>query len=411
MIKRRFFVVDIGSSKVSAGLAVCTKAGKILNFYSELAKRNVPSQVNLHFSSDLSDIISSLKASLEEKSGSKLSQAYMNIDSQFVSYRLSRAQTSLSEYNCRPIYFSDVLRLRNQARCLGLRMDEEVIHEFPLKFIVDSDLTTIDPVGRVGRKLEMVLFLLSCNTLGIATLRKVSAQAGLKLKGVTFSGMASTAAILNRREKARNAVIIDIGASSTKIVILLQGYVRAIKVIASAGDNITDSLASFLKIPFALAEELKRKHGSVSAENLDSQEDIMIKSSNSYRSIKRGQVCKGLKPAVEGLINSIKAYLESQGLVDSHVLVCGGTALLDGFLEALENCLSLKVMLGRPDLQHLPVQKRKRSLRDPAQATMVGLLEFARGKSTFIPQSLKVNKRQFLSQFLQHARHLYSEYF
>ena len=410
MAERQVFIIDIGASKVSAGLAICARGNRIFDIFTEFTKRrNVSSDTNLRYSSDLSDIISAMKSSLEKKSNVRLKNVCVNIDSQFVSCRLSRAQVALAQRSCRPILFSDVKRVKNQARYLGLKLDEEVLHEFPSSFIIDSDYSIPNPVGKLARKLEVNLFLVTSKTLEIDNLARMINGCGLKLKTVSFSGLAAASAILNSKKNMQNAVVVDIGAVTTKIVSFNCGLLCDIKVIPFAGNDITEAIAGSLKTTKALAEELKKRYGSVAPESLQSKEDIMVKTRNSYKTIKRSQISKAMAGKAEKLINSLKSYLDSLSLERPRIFVCGGTALLDGFLEALESRISSHVVLGRPNVDFLPFYRRNSFFKNPAQATMVGLLTLK--SSILMPPSSRPKRGEFLTQAIQKARQVYCEYF
>lgn len=56
-------------------------------------------------------------------------------------------------------------------------------------------------------------------------------------------------------------VVIDIGAGTTKVVIVDEGVVRGSHIISMGGQDITLTLAKALNVPFVKAEEMKRRAG------------------------------------------------------------------------------------------------------------------------------------------------------
>lgn len=411
MIKGKVFVVDIGASKISASLAICAKNNKIIDIFSESAKRDASLSAENFYTPQLSDIIRSQKASLEKKSNLKLQQVFVNIGSPFVSSRVSKATIALAEKFGRKISFSDIKNVLNQARLLGLKIDEEVIGEFPIKFILDSNIQTLNPIGKVARSLEVELLLVTARVSGIDCISKIIAATGMKLRKVFFSGIASAISILGPKTKINNLAVIDIGALTTKIVLFSQGSLSEIKIIPFAGDSITEGISSTLKLVFELAEGLKINYGSVTSEHLQSQEDILLKLPLAYKPIRRSEVCLAMLPKVEKLIYSIHEVIAQAPKEVDSVFVCGGSALLDGFLESLENKISRPVIMGMPYIDFLPMHKRSNFLKNPAQVTLVGLLALALERNILKPASEQPNKQVMLSRFFQKAKEVYSDYF
>ncbi|MEW6009436.1 MAG: cell division FtsA domain-containing protein [Candidatus Omnitrophota bacterium] len=411
MNKGKLFVVDIGAGKITSSVAICAKGNKIIDIFSESTKRDAQPSAENFYTSQLGDIITVHRASLEKKSNLNLQQVFVNIGSPFVSSQISRATVALAEKFGKRISLSDIKNVRNQARLLGLKIDEEIIHEFPIKFILDSKVETLNPIGKSARSLEVELLLVTSKTIGIERISNIIAATGMKLKKVFFSGLASAISILGPKTKINNVAVIDIGALTTKIVFFSQGMPSQIKIIPFAGNNITDGVSSSLKLVFDLAEELKINYGSVTSEQIESEEDILLKLPNAYKPIRRREVCLAMLPKVEKLIYAIKEVIDQNSKEVDSVFVCGGSALLDGFLESLENKISRPVIMGMPYIDFLPPHKRPNFLKSPAQVTLVGLLILALGKDIFKPALEKPDKQMWLGRFFQKAKEVYSDYF
>lgn len=411
MAEKQIFAIDIGASKVSAALAIAGKFDKFSDVFTDSVKRTLSASSHIQYTNDLSGIITRMKNSLEEKAGTKIREAFVNIDSEYINCQISRAAMALVERSLREVTFSDIKRIEGTARSLGLKMDEEVIHQFPLQFIVDSNLSTVNPVGKLARKLEVDLFLVSAKTLGLDNLAKIVNQSGLKAKRITFSGIASAAAILEKTGKDKKVIVIDIGAATTKIVTFSGIAPKLINIIPFAGNNITLHLASALKLPVDLAEELKKSYASVAPDAIDSDKDIMVKTANAYKPIKRCDLCKAALAPVEKLIYLVRDSLSSCPDSVEKICVCGGSALLDGFLEFMENKISSCVVLGQPNLEYFPSHKRTNFFKSPAQATLVGLLTLASNNMMFTADSLKPRASHIVNRVVQKARKVYYDYF
>jgi len=119
---------------------------------------------------------------------------------------------------------------------------------------------------------------------------------------------------------------------------------------------LTLQLEDTLKIPFELAEDLKKSYASIGDYNqIQEDREVLIKRNNLYKPIKQKMISEIVTVRARLICQGIKERLEnivSPEEVDNFTAV-GRSVLLEGFLEALENSLGLPVKLGRishPDI-------------------------------------------------------------
>ena len=62
-------------------------------------------------------------------------------------------------------------------------------------------------------------------------------------------------------EKEYGVCLVDIGGGTTDIAIYVEGTVWHTAVIPIGGDHVTNDITYLLNAPFALAEDVKIKHG------------------------------------------------------------------------------------------------------------------------------------------------------
>jgi cell division protein FtsA len=70
---------------------------------------------------------------------------------------------------------------------------------------------------------------------------------------------------LDRKQKESGVAVVDIGASTTNIVVIEDGEVEHIAVIPMGGSHITNDLSYWLKTDLDVAELVKLKHASLSS--------------------------------------------------------------------------------------------------------------------------------------------------
>lgn len=127
--------------------------------------------------------------------------------------------------------------------------------------------------------------------------------------------------------------ILDIGAGSTKMVVVDYGIVRLSHTIPKGSQDITMSISRSLGLDFAKAEEIKRKVGLV--EQFDGQD-----------------ISTTINTIIEFIFNEankvIGDYQAKHHRAIGKVMFIGGGALLRGLIEAAGKNFEVPVELGRP---------------------------------------------------------------
>ncbi len=125
-----------------------------------------------------------------------------------------------------------------------------------------------------------------------------------------------------------NCVIIDIGARSTGLNIIENGFLRLSRNLNIGGDTITDKIAQALNISIFRAEQFKKDFGI----------------SNSTF------IPDAIKPVLNSIKNEVKQLLtlyQSQNVKVEKILLVGGGANMPGIVGFFED-LNIKVELGNP---------------------------------------------------------------
>ena len=128
-------------------------------------------------------------------------------------------------------------------------------------------------------------------------------------------------------------MLLDFGASRTKVVIVEYGVVKAFHIINRGSQDITNSLSKSLSIPFSKAEEMKREFGLYGS-SLDRNVAEIAKLSVDY--------------VLSEANNAISGYERKYQKTVSKVILSGGGSMLKGFFEAARSNFSCEVELGNP---------------------------------------------------------------
>jgi cell division protein FtsA len=355
MLNNYICTIDIGSSKISAAVAQL-KRNRILNIYFDSVPSKGVKRGIIIDSIGLVDSIGRVLKYLKVKSGVKIKFVYTNISGQDIVTKHSHAIIPLAERGNKVIALSDVQKANEQARILGSSLEEEIIHEIPTSYTIDSRNCVSAPVGLYSHRLEVDLYLICAKLSTVQNLARVINQSGYEIKGLFFSGLATSQAVFNGEYKDGLNILCDIGSDITELLLFKDGTLRDIKILPFGGDDLTLQLSNELKIPFDLAEDAKRSYGSVGDySRINEEKEILVKKHNLYKPIKQRLVSQIITSKAKSFCDSLKDALEETVPCEevNNFVATGRTLLLEGFLEMLENSLGISVKLGHignPDI-------------------------------------------------------------
>jgi type IV pilus assembly protein PilM len=165
----------------------------------------------------------------------------------------------------------------------------------------------------------------------LSTVRTVEA-AGLRVIRVDLASFAVLRA--TGRVGVDVEAIADIGAHATSVIVHVDGQPRIVRTLPRGGADITEVVATQLKISGDEAEALKRNVGLSPGLN--------------------PAVAAAMREAVRPLVSELRssfAYLASGGEAATRVSrlsLCGGSALMPGLVELMHSELGVEVYLADP---------------------------------------------------------------
>ncbi len=298
---------------------------------------------------EFSDCIQKTVAGLSHKTGFKINTIHIGMGGDLINVRESSAVIPLLDHGNKVITGQDVKKVRHQARLLGIHLEEEILHDFPKYFKVDDVNTAINPVGLYGRKLGGHFLLLLTNLTRMRNIAKAVNQAGFELGESYFSSYAASVVALDKKAKADGVALIDIGSTSTAILIFKDGLLQNVQVIPWGGSHVTQSIATQLNLALDLAEEIKKSHAVAHKTSPDNEEEILVKREHGYMPIKRAGISQAIGPEVDKFIEHIQKSIKGSEYyhhLNAGLVMVGGGSLLPGLIERIEEVTNLSVSNG-----------------------------------------------------------------
>ncbi|MDE1160969.1 MAG: cell division protein FtsA [Acidobacteriaceae bacterium] len=294
----------------------------------------------------------------------------------------------------------DVRSAIDRARSIGLAPDREVLHLLPQQFILDDQSAIHDPVGMVGNRLEVSLHISTCSGSAAQSVVTCANKAGLEVTDTVFEGIAAAEAVLSADERELGVCIVDIGASSTELVVFFEGSVAHTAVLPIGGDHFTNDLAVGLHVSLDEAEGLKRAYGNCVVTAVPQLNEIEIggdlaTGGQTARIVRQRFLAEILEPRARELLTMLRDNLRQGGVLEAMGAGCvftGGGANLTGLLDHAESLLRVPARIGYP----VPLSRMPAELAKPEFSVAIGMLLY-----THRTQVRKASEEQGLRQKLK----------
>ncbi|MFA5059933.1 MAG: cell division protein FtsA [Candidatus Omnitrophota bacterium] len=352
MMRERIYCgLDLGSQSIKSS-AVKTRSGG----HAEILGVHESPTVGLKKTSiadlnELSEAIHQNLKNLAKKINLKIKDIQLGIGGHFIESRYSHAVVPLLDKGGKAITRGDIRNVNQHARLLGIKMEEEMLHDFPQNYTVDDIInTSSDPLGLYGRKLGVNSLLIFTKVALASNIIRAVNQVGFEASRMTFSSLCCAQHVLNKKSRNDGCIFIDVGASTADILIFKDNVLRQIDIIHLGGDHVTKNIAQSLNLPFDLAEDIKKSYAVALADDAKKTGEILIKRDANYMPIRREKIYEAIEPEITKLVNAISNTIQSSGLSDKlagGIVVGGGGALLPGFIERVEETTKMASMMGR----------------------------------------------------------------
>jgi cell division protein FtsA len=305
--------------------------------------------------------------------GVEVTRAYVGVAGADIRGINSQGAVSVARKD-REITRHDIDRAIALARS-GLPPDREVLHVIRPEFSVDDETGIADPLGMLGRRLEVRVHFVTAQVPRLKTLRSCVIRAGIEVAELVFEPLAIAEAILTADERELGTLIVDIGAGTTGVAVLLNGELHHSAVLPVGAGHFTNDLSMVLRTPFAEAERLKIKHGFCLARIGAEEEGLSIPAvgGGAARVVPITQMCEVLGPRAEELFSLIRHEVARSALYDrlrGGVVLTGGGAQLDGLLDVARRTLNCNARSGLPQT----LRGLNEVVQSPIWVTSCGLL-------------------------------------
>lgn len=317
--------LDIGSSKVSAVAARIEPSGEL----TILSQATCPSAgVSRGAIEDLSRAANAVGKALTKISANisgRPGEIYANISGSSLKGTISKGMVPIS-LRGREITRRDMAKCVNAGSTIHLPFDRDIVHRIVHNFWVDDGSPVTNPLGLFASRLYCEVYVITADANHIQNIYKCASLAGYDIKETVLSGIADGFSLLDEKEKAGGALLVDMGDSLTEAYIFRNGTLFDFEIIPVGAREVEGELMGRFE----------------------------------------------LNAAIDRISDRLKGYISSGGKISS-IVATGGLTFIDGIVELLESKLPRPVKMGAAT----DIKGDITSIDSVRLSTAIGLVRYA----------------------------------
>lgn len=370
--------LDIGGSKVCCLIARVSDAGQINVIgigYHESKGLKAGRIIDMDAASRA---IGQAVQAAENMAGETIHTVTVSVSSVQTGSQLLRGEVSIPHGE---VTESDIRRTLAFARDIEIPGQSELIHAIPVGYSVDEQYGIIDPRGLHGHKLQTDIHAITLGTGTIQNLERCINANHLSVEGFCADIYASALSCLVEDEIDLGCTIIDMGAATTSIGVMLDGQLVFADAVPVGGQHVTQDIARGLTTPMNHAERLKTLYGHAIRNARDESDLIEVPQigeddKSGGHVVPRSFLTGIIQPRLEETFELVRARLEASGFSSTtgrRVVLTGGACQLSGLRDIAALMLDKQIRIASP--QH--VTGLAEATAGPAFSAACGLLIYA----------------------------------
>ena len=386
---RTVLAIDIGSTKICAIIANIDSENNIQITGAGIAKAQGLKKGSITNIELASKSIKSALADAKRVAGVDIKKATVSISG---AYTKSLVSSGIVNIPNKEISLKEIERvMRTSLYNANIPNEYEILHTLPFNFKVDDQDYIEDPLGMNASRLEVETHIITTQKSNFHNLRKAVRAAGVEVENVVLSGYASAIAVLNDDEKELGVGVVDMGGSTSNIVIHSGNAIRFNDFLGVGSNHITNDLSMALHTPLNVADSVKMEYGSLHSPNNDLIELPIIGDETSTHEVSLEVVHNVIYARVEETLMILAQFIENSGLKDqigAGIVLTGGFSKMDGIRDlAIATFGSMPVRLARP----IEMDGLFDSLRDAEYSSVIGLIMYS--AHAYTAYEIDANKR------------------
>lgn len=381
--------LDLGSQTIKALMAVVEQDGG-LTFISggEFPSAGIREGMVSAPEQASAALVAALDA-LEDASGARVMSAYVSVGGSRVRSHAAHAETTVTQMD-QAITLREVEQVVSAARMAKVGdAHSEQLHVIPRGYSIDGVGGIPNPVGMVGFELGVDTCIVTAPLSVTQNLVRLLHDTETEPDDLIAGPLAASASVRDQATAGLPCAVVNIGAQTTGVAIYADGAIAQCDCLPLGGDTITRQMAHKLRLPFEVAETLKRRYATCLPDEVSDDDLIEMDAvSGSEELLPARVLAESAAEAAQELALAVRSQLQQaqrQRLRPATLLLTGGGAELGGLDALLANATQTPALVARPSgitgapppltrpsfavatgLLLLGARQRRRSMKRPA---------------------------------------------
>lgn len=261
-------------------------------------------------------------------------------------------ESGVSERDCRLAH--------KKALQIKLPQDLEILHTFIENYTSNDEFISQSPIGLFAHRLGVRLHALLMDKRVIDDYYRCLQKVGLgRLRIVAFDMIANAWATLSPEEREAGALLVNVGAAESDVVVLAGGILAHFNTIALGGDALTKDIAKVMRYSHLDAEVAKKKIGRAISKDFSVNGGDAGPEAATFREQRNQDISRArlndiidiIEARVEEIFFDVSRTIARFGLtkpLKAGAILTGNTMLLEGIESIGERMLNLPCRIGRP---------------------------------------------------------------
>lgn len=349
---------------------------------------------------DAARAITEAVESAEQNAGAEVTKCAIGIGGTQIEGLNQRGITPVTEPGRPPreVTRSDIERAIDNARAVFIPQDRELLHVVAQSFTVDALKNIKDPTNMMCARLEADVHVITASKTTIQNIKRCVSRAGYESSGIMLKTLAATQAVVHDDEMDLGSILIDMGAGTTDVLVLLGGAPVCTVSIPVGGNLVTNDIAIVKGIPVSAAEKIKIESGCCFIDNIEIDREVIIPGvgGRDPELTTQTELCSIIQPRVEEIFSMVRSAVISNSNVrrlSGNIILTGGGAQMEGVVECAQAVFGTSaVRIGTPE----KLGGAEAEYRRPEFATVIGLV--IANKNAVQEKNGRKNKKPFSSE-------------
>lgn len=285
----------------------------------------------------------------ERMSGHQVQAASININGAHITAMSSKGVIAVNSQNPE-ITEEDLARAQEAATVVQLPANREILQVTPRSYQLDGQENIKDPIGMSGVRLEVDAHVITALSPHVKNLLRSLDMTQTGANHVLVAGLAAAKAVLSQQQMENGVAVVDLGGTTTSVVVYEEGDLQHVAVLPMGSVNITNDLAIGLRTDLDVAEAVKLERASALPAGKDAPKNFEFKQGNEthkFATKDLDMIVGARLDEIFELIDKELASIDRSGKLPGGIVLTGGGANLKGLADYAKHKLRLPVRVAR----------------------------------------------------------------